>query len=232
MESVETLGSTSCICSDKTGTLTQNRMTVSQMFIKGEIVDASTNWEIYEKLKEIEVKKGADGNIDRVVIPKYDPQDFVFKTFVETIALGTVSYFAYQAADDDIIKAVAKKTGKRFKDLPKNKLAIPDEKKAELEPQYDAARKALEDDEEKRPYIKRNVEGDASETGLVKFIQPLLMDGQYGNYKVGGLDGFRARHPILKDEKDQPFQIPFNSAIKFNCMIRDANVDQKNPTST
>jgi len=141
LECVETLGSTSVICSDKTGTLTQNRMTVAHMWFDGQIVESDTT--------EDQSGKAHD------------------KGSATWLALARIGGLCNRAV---------------FKGGQKNV-----------------------------PVLKRECNGDASETAIMKFVE----------LTMGDVEGMRERNKKI-------VEIPFNSTNKYQLSIHETE-DLKEP---
>lgn len=116
LSAVESLGSVSVICSDKTGTLTQNKMTVQQIFVSGKVIrpdeidltDQTQRYLIYDAVLTNDSSIAGGKKIG-------DPTEYaLLEMFRKIPVFSEESYLGKQGMDEEILRMMMK----RIEEIP------------------------------------------------------------------------------------------------------------------
>ncbi len=110
LKAVESLGSVSVICSDKTGTLTQNKMTVQQVYVSGKILDAF-DLDIQDQTQRYLLYDAILTNDSSIIDGKGigDPTEYALLEMFRKIRVLPDSYFGKMGIHEDALRSVMKR---------------------------------------------------------------------------------------------------------------------------
>ena len=110
LKAVESLGCVSVICSDKTGTLTQNKMTVQQVYVSGNVLDAY-ELDIQDQTQRYLLYDAILTNDSSIVDGKGigDPTEYALLEMFRKIHVLPDSYFGKMGIHEDALRNVMKR---------------------------------------------------------------------------------------------------------------------------